>query len=156
MYSQCSIETFTVIQHSLAYLGSSMSLPSKLSRVCIGPSTLLEDQRQGRFNISWDPLPCHLQNGTGISGYTIQYTRLSISIATTISNCHASLQCAQELGGPYSCQVTSVLFNSNEMYSFQVAARNKFGDGSFSDPITKSIPIILSQGMMLQLLYIAT
>ena len=133
-----------------------MSPPSKLSRVCIGPSTYPEDHRQDKFNISWDPLPCHLQNGADISSYTIQYTRLSTGVATTISNLHDNLQCVQEPGGPFSCRVANSLFSFNEMYSFKVASRNNFGESPFSNPVTKSIPIVLSQGMMLQLLYVAT
>ena len=121
-----------------------MSPPSKLSRVCIGPSTLLEDQVQGRFNISWDPLPCHLQNGANIIGYIIQYTQLSTGVAGRVSNRHGSFLCGQESGGPYSCRVAYTFFNSNQTYTFQVAARNNNGDGSFCDPITKFIPMTLT------------
>ena len=127
-------------------VGSRRSPPSKLFRVCIGPPTLPEDQTQGRFNLSWDPLPCHLQNGADISGYTIQYTQLSTGVARMISNHHTSLLCDQESGGPYSCRVVSSLFRSYRMYAFQVAAQNNEGIGSFSDPITKLIPIMMSQG----------
>ena len=126
-----------------------MSPPSTLSRVCIGPSTLPEDWTQGRFNISWDPLPCHLQNGADVSGrYTIQYTQLSTGVASTVSNHHTNFLCRQEPGGPYSCRMAYMFFNRNQTYTFQVAARNNNGVGSFSDPITKFIPITLtSQGI---------
>ena len=41
--------------------------------------------------------------------------------------------------------MTNSLFSPNQMYSFQVAARNRHGDGSFSDPVTaESIPIPIS------------
>ena len=130
-------------------VGSSMSPPPKLPRICVGLSTLPEDLPQGRVNISWDPLPCHLQNGADISGYTIQYSPLPNGEATTISNRHGSFLCGQESGGPYSCRVSSTLFRLNQMYSFQVAAQNSHGDGSFSDPVSvESIPIPISQGIV--------
>ena len=139
-------------------VGSSMSPPSKLPRVCVGTSTLPEDQAMvlGRFNISWHPLPCHLQNGADISGYIIQYTQLATGVAIRISNHHASFLCGQESGGPYSCQVANSLFRLNQTYSFQVAARNSHGDGSFSDPVSvESIPIPISQGIVI-LIVVAT
>ena len=128
-----------------------MSPPSKLSIVCIGPPTLPEDQTQGRFNLSWDPLPCHLQNGADILGYIVQYTQLSTGVETRVSNRHTSFLCGQEPGSPYSCRVASsnLLFKPNQMYSFQVAAHNRHGDGSFSDPVTaESIPIPISQSIV--------
>ena len=72
------LKMFMVIHnyYSLICIGSSMFPPSKLSRVCIGPSTHPKDLTQGRLNISWDPLPCHLQNGADIIAYTIKYTQL--------------------------------------------------------------------------------
>ena len=114
-----------------------------LSRVCVGPSTLPEDITQGRLNISWDPLPCHLQNGADIIAYTIQYTQLSTGVTATVSNHHTSFLCGQESGGPYTCRVAYKFFNRNQTYTFQIAARSNNGDGSFSDPITKFIPITL-------------
>ena len=135
-----------------------MSPPPKLPRVCVGISTLPEDLAMalGRFNISWDPLPCHLQNGADISGYIIQYTQLATGVALRISNRHASFLCGQESGGPYSCRVANSLFRLNQTYSFQVAARNNHGDGSFSDPVTtESIPIPISQGIVI-LIVVAT
>ena len=125
-----------------------MSPPPKLPRVCIGPPTLQVDQTQGRFNLSWDPLPCHLQNGADISGYIIQYTQLSTGVATRVSDHHPRFLCGQEPGGPFSCRVAYSWFKPNQTYSFQVAARNRHGDGFFSDPVTaESIPIPISQGI---------
>ena len=125
-----------------------MSPPSKLLRVCIGPSTHPEDLTQGRLNISWDPLPCHLQNGADIIAYTIQYTQLSTGVAATVSNRHTSFLCGQESGGPYLCRVVYTFFSRNQTYTFQVAARSNKGVGSFSDPINKFIPItLISQGI---------
>ena len=126
-----------------------MSSPPKLPRVCVGPSALPGDMAQGRFNISWDPLPCHLQNGADISGYIIQYTQLATGVAIRISNRHPSFLCGLESGGSYSCRVANSLFRLNQMYSFQVTAQNRHGDGSFSDPVSvESIPIPIPQGIV--------
>ena len=108
--------------------------PSQLQRVCVGLPTL--PQHQGRVNISWDPLPCHLQNGANISGYIIQYTRLPNGTSTNISSSDGRLNCCQEPGGPYSCVAPASLFIPGVTYSFQVAAQNSHGVGSFSNPVT--------------------
>ena len=108
--------------------------PSQLQRVCVGPSTT--SQLQGRVNISWDPLPCHLQNGANVSGYIIQYTNLSTGVATNITSSDSRLDCHQEPGGPYSCLAAASLFTSGVMYSFQVATHSVRGVGLFSDPVT--------------------
>ena len=63
-----------------------------------------------------------------------------------ISSSHDDLLCGQESGGPYSCRVANSLFISNQAYTFQVAANNNEGVGSFSYPITKSIPMWILQG----------
>ena len=117
-----------------------MRSPSEmLPRVCVGPST---SPHQGGVNIYWDPLPCHLQNGANIHGYIIQYTHLSTGITTRITSFRDSVDCSQEVGGPYSCVVTeSSLISNNQSYSFQVAAQNNNGDGSFSDPINVFLPV---------------
>ena len=122
-------------------LESMGSPPSMLLRVCVGPS--ISPQYLGRVNISWDPLPCHLQNGADISDYIIQYTPLSTGMTTRITSSHGDVNCSQEVGGTYSCVVTesSPLISSNQSYSFQVAAQNNNGDGSFSDPINVSLPV---------------
>ena len=100
---------------------------------------------QGRLNISWDPLPCHLQNGADISGYIIRYTQLSTGEASQISYLHTSFLCGQESDGPYTCRVAYTFFRSqNQTYAFQVAAQNIEGVGSFSDPITKFISSTMS------------
>ena len=98
--------------------------------MCVGPSTSL--QHQGRVNISWNPLPCHLQNGADIS-YIIEYTNLSTGVSRNISR--PDRECRQEPGGPYSCVVAASLFIPNVTYSFQVAAQNVYGIGSFNIPI---------------------
>ena len=53
-------------------IGSLRSIPSQLQSVCAGPDR--SDQSGYQFNISWDPLPCHLQNGADITGYIIYST----------------------------------------------------------------------------------
>jgi hypothetical protein len=108
-----------------------------LPRVCVGPST----QPPGRVNISWDPLPCHLQNGADISDYIIQYTRLSTGVTMKIYSFHSDVECSQEVGGLYSCVVAESILVSNQAYSIQVAAVNIHGEGSFSGPIIVTLPV---------------
>ena len=148
LYRQCSIEDFYSDSEPVFFdLCRSKHVPTlkTLQSMYIEPSTLSENQTQGQFNISWDPLPCHLQNCADTSDYTIQ---LSTGVATSVSSRHSSLLCSQESGGPYLCRVPNSMFNTNQTYTFQVAARNNNGVGSFSDPITKLIPITLtSQGI---------
>ena len=116
-------------------LGSRRSPPSMLSRVCAGPPTSLEDQIQGQFNISWEPLPCHLQNGADIIDYIIQYTHLPNGEPINISSSDNRLECHQDSGGHYSCVAHFSLFTFGETYSFQIAAQNIYGVGSFSNPV---------------------
>ena len=111
--------------------------------MCIGPPTSLADSgTQGRVNISWDPLPCHLQNGADITGtgYIIQYTSLTTGVPRNISISDTGVDCLQESGGPYSCVVAPGLyFTSRVTYSFQVAAQNSYGVGSFSNPVNIAV-----------------
>ena len=118
--------------------------------MCVGPPT-----SPGRVDISWDPLPCHLQNGANISGYIIHYTYLPTGVGTCISSFDGRLICRQEPGGPYSCVAATSLFIAGETYSFQVAAQSAYGVGSFSNPITI---VYGSQGKVLLLIryYIET
>jgi hypothetical protein len=122
-------------------IGSMRSPPAILPRVCIGPST--SPQHQGRVNISWDPLPCHLQNGADvtINNYFILYTRLSTGVARRIFSFHSDIECSTEVSGLYSCVVAESLIPSNQAYSIQVAARNNYGEGPFSDPINVTLPL---------------
>ena len=112
-----------------------MASPSQLPRVCVGPQTSPEDQTQGKLNISWDPLPCHLQNGADVTVYSIQYTQLPDGGPNIIVSNNSRVECRQEPGGPYSCLAASLFFTSRATYSFQVAARNSFGIGSFSNSV---------------------
>jgi hypothetical protein len=123
----------------LLYIGSERSPPAMLPRVCVGPST--SPQHQGRVNISWDPLPCHLQNGADITGYIINYTRLSTGEAIRITSSRNDVECSQEVGGPYSCVITESLIPRNLAYSIQVAAMNNNGESLFSDPVNVSLPL---------------
>ena len=117
-----------------------MGSPSQLPRVCVGPPTSLADYTQGKLNISWDPLPCHLQNGADVTVYSIQYTELPDGGPNIIDS---KAECCQEPGGPYSCLAASSFFIPRVTYSFQVAARNSFGVGSFSNSV---ITVYDSQG----------
>ena len=90
-------------------------------------------------NISWDLLPCHLQNGADISGYIIQYNRTSGSAARNISSSDSRVGCGVKSGGPYRCLLPSSLFTTEVPYSFQVAAVNSYGAGPFSGQVNSTI-----------------
>ena len=110
--------------------------PSQLLRVCVGPDSSL----QGRVNISWDLLPCHLQNGADITGYIIQYNITSGGEAQTISSSDNRVDCGVESGGHYRCLLpSSSLFTTEVPYSFQVAAVNRYGAGPFSGQVNATI-----------------
>ena len=116
------------------------SPPPVLSRVCVGPSTV--PKHLSKVNISWDLLPCHLQNGADITNYIIQYTRWTTNVTTRISSSSGStMECFQEFGDLYSCVVATLLIPSDQAFSIQVAAQSDNGEGSFSDPINISTPV---------------
>ena len=109
--------------------------------MCVGPSTSLADRTQGKVNISWDPLPCHLQNGADVI-YVIRYTHLFTGKLANFSHSHRNVECDQEPGGSYSCLASTSsaeLFKPGVTYSFQVAARSIYGVGLFSDPVIATI-----------------
>ena len=106
--------------------------------MCVGPPTSLVDQRQGKVNISWDPLPCHLQNCADVS-YIIRYTHLLTGELANFSQSNRNVECCQEPAGPYSCLAGASVFIIGVAYSFQVAAQNVYGVGSFSDPVIATI-----------------
>ena len=103
--------------------------------MCVGPPT--SPINIGKVNISWDPLPCHLQNGADVNDddHIIQYTRLPNRVARNLSISDIGVDCHQESGGPYSCVVAASLFTSGVTYSFQVAVQNVYGFSSFSNPV---------------------
>ena len=109
--------------------------PSQLPRVCVGRPTSLADQTQGKVNISWDPLPSHLQNGADVTVYNIRYTRLPGGESNIIFSTNSKVECHKEPSGPYSCLAASSFFIPHVTYSFQVAAQNSFGVGSFSNSV---------------------
>ena len=59
-----------------------------------------------------------------------------------ISSSSGSVECYQEFGGLHSCVAVFSVFPKNQAYSIQVAAQNNFGDGSFSDPISITVPVL--------------
>ena len=123
--------------------------PSQLQRVCVGPGPPTSPQHGGRVNISWDPLPCHLQNGADVVGYIIRYTHLLTGASVNIFSSDSQLDCRQEPGGPYSCVAPASLFTLSVAYSFQVAAQSIHGVGPFNYPITT---VYGSQGKVLLLI----
>ena len=115
------------------------SPPPVLPRVCVGRSTV--PKYLGKVNISWDLLPCHLQNGADITSYNILYTRLSTGVTIRIPSSSGNVECSPQFGGLYSCVVANSLIPNNQAFSIQVAAQSDNGEGSFSDPINISTPI---------------
>ena len=120
-----------------SYTGTMNSSPSKLLRVCVWPTV------QNKLNISWDLLPCHLQNGADITDYVIQYNRTFGGEAQNIysSSSDNGVTCAKVSGGRYGCLIPEALFISASSYTFQVAAINRYGDGPFSDPVNTEIGV---------------
>ena len=99
----------------------------------MGPTTA------NKRNISWDLLPCHLQNGADITGYIIQYSPTSGGVAQNISSSDSRVDCSVESGGPYRCLLPYSLFATGVPYSFQVAAVNRYGAGPFSGQVNATI-----------------
>ena len=115
--------------------------------MCAGPE--LSASLQGRVNISWDLLPCHLTNGADISGYIIQYSHPSGEERNvSSSDTRLGVACRSEYDHRYSCSLSeSKLLQKKVTYTFRVAAQNRYGVGPFSDPVfgmigTTSIVII--------------
>ena len=115
-----------------------MSAPAQIIRVCAGPELL--STQQGRVNISWDVLPCHLTNGADISGYIIQYSRQSgdeRNISTLDIVLKEACRPSYNYDHRYSCLLSESprLLQRGVNYIFRVAARNGYGVGPFSDPV---------------------
>lgn len=141
-----SIYQFVVII-GLVYMpvGSSKSVPSKLLKVCAR-------QVSGRINITWEHLPCHLQNGASVTRHIIQYShseqetinitvpaRQSTELTVTDSNNNVIIRmdCSTEFGSQHLIQCVSnpTIVIPGRVYIIQVAAVNMYGAGPFSDPI---------------------
>ena len=106
------------------------SEPSKVPNVCAEVETMSTDQR---LRISWDRLPCHLQNGANITHYIIRYSLTSGEEVGTIDNSGTDASCAYiSSGDSWQC---SIVAEQNKMYTFQVAAHSNIGVGRFSDPV---------------------
>ena len=97
---------------------------------------------KSQLSISWDPLPCHLQHGSDVTGYILQYSLAGTTEMRSIKlNISADdrLSCRQEPVGPYRCYLTSSLLLEDQLYTFQVAAVNRYGIGPFSDPVNATL-----------------
>ena len=112
------------------------STPPQLSRVC------LEPQPYGQLNISWEILPCHLQNGADITYYVLQYNRTLdgyVQKLNTSTRCnpYSGVRCGAGTGGRYTCSLSaSTMFLGSLVYSLQVAAVNSYGEiGPFSNEL---------------------
>ena len=105
--------------------------------------------QNSRLSISWDPLPSLNQNNAHNISYIICYSITGIDEVRSISTSDDRLSCRQEPVGPYRCYLTSSLLLEDQMYTFQVAARNGYGVGPFSDPVNVTLH---SKGKTFQLL----
>ena len=114
----------------LICVGTTNSMPSQLQKVCVG-------QARSRLNISWDLLPCHLQNGADISDYIIQYHPTSRGEAENVSSTDERVGCRQ-FGDHYSCLSASTFLTFEDSYTIQVAAINIFGIGAFSEVVNRT------------------
>ena len=85
----------------------------------------------------------------------IRYTQLPGGGPTITFSTDSKVEFHQEPGGPYSCLAASSLFIHHETYSFQVAAQNSFGVGSFSNSVT-TVPGSSSQGNHYNVMYYGT
>ena len=117
------------------HAGTLNTAPSQVSGVQALQDPL--DPLKSRLSISWDPLPCHLQNGADVTSYVIKYSLTGTNETRSISTYR--LNCSQEPVGPYRCYLTSSLLLEDQMYTFQVAARNGYGVGPFSDPVNATL-----------------
>ena len=109
------------------------SKPSKVPNVCAELYTA--DPLNRRLRISWDHLPCHLQNGANIAHYIIHYNTTSGSeVESFLSNDHRGSTHCSVSGDGWQCFIL-IPKKQNEIYTFQVAAHNSNGDGQFSDPV---------------------
>ena len=128
------------LENSIIIIGSTMSVLSQIITVCARPQVPASEQ--GRINISWDDLPCHLTNGADVSDYIIQYSSSSERNIST-SNTLIAQTCSFWYNHHYSCLLSqsSRLLQNEVTYTFRVAARNRYGVGPFSNPVFGMIDI---------------
>ena len=119
-----------------------MSAPSQIIRLCAGPE--IPPSQQGRINVSWDLLLCHLMNGADIRGYIIEYSHTS-GDKRNVSTSDIQIRTPRhpEYDHRYSCSLSgsSRLLQHGVTYTFRVAAQNRYGVGPFSDPVLGMIGI---------------
>ena len=100
--------------------------------------------------ISWDPLPCHLQNGADITDYIIQYRRTSGGEArnyftgsdeseTGVDSEHFII--CDEVSTQTKIRYRCLLPIPESSYIFRIAAINRFGVGPLSDPVIADMKI---------------
>ena len=122
-------------------IGSIMFTPSKITRVCAAPE--LPPTQQGRVNISWDLLPCHLTNGADVRDCIIEYSSPS-GDKRNVSTSEIRMQtaCHPEYDHRYRCLLSDPwLLQNGVTYTFRVAARNTYGVRPFSDLVVGMIGI---------------
>ena len=136
--------------HTHAGSSNSPQAPSQVSHVVAEMDVL--DQLKSRLSISWDPIPCHLQNSADITDYIILYNLTSTNETRSISTSNDRLNCSQEPVGPYRCYLMSSLLLEDQMYTFQVAAMNRYGVGPFSDPVKATLHSLMGKDSFVLLL----
>ena len=63
------------------------------------------------------------------------YTRTSNGEALSVLSSDSRVQCGDESGGRYRCVLAPSLMSFGVSYIFEVAGRNRYGYGPFSDPV---------------------
>ena len=123
-------------------VGASTSAPSQISGVSVVESQSAESD--AAVEISWNILPCLLQNGANVSDYIIRYSPTlggDLAARNLTATNSFNVICGAAAGGRYSCLLSRMLFHSVRSYSFQVAATNRYGVGRFSTPVYTTIRV---------------
>ena len=129
----CMSTYITLLSTTTQNPGSMNSEPSKVPNVCAEVDR--NDHLNRELRISWDHLPCHLQNGANIAHYIIHYNTTSgREVETILTNDHGGINTHCGLSGcSWQCFILPMYLN--EIYTFQVAAHSSNGDGQLSDPV---------------------